>query len=119
MKKKLEIIGVGLIAGSVVYVLWNKIHKNKKVRMTIPKKETNDIKIENSVSVVNNNVYGDDKFNNFKSSSLNAISTRHEEASKVMKDAFEIICKRSKVSNDDNRELEQNTDKLDELLSEE
>ena len=38
---------------------------------------------------------------------------------KIMEDAVEIICKRSKVTENENRDLEQISDELDELLSEE
>ena len=47
------------------------------------------------------------------------MSARHEEASKIMKDAVEIIYKRSELSEDENRDLEQISDELDELLREE
>ena len=46
------------------------------------------------------------------------MSLRHENASKVMKDAVEIIYNRSKVAENENSYLEQISDELDELLSE-
>ena len=52
-------------------------------------------------------------------SSINKIAQRHQEAASVMKDAVDIINKRSEVSEDENHELEQISDELDELLREE
>ena len=42
--------------------------------------------------------------------------TRHEEASSIMKEAVDIICSRSEISEDENRDLDQISDELDELL---
>ncbi len=121
MKKALGIIGVGLIAGVVIYVLWNKTHKTKADAVATPEKEPADNSSDNSISIINhNNLYEEnDEFSKAKSSSINAMSARHEEASKIMKDAVEIIYKRSELSEDENRDLEQISDELDELLREE
>lgn len=121
MKKTLGIIGIGLIAGAVVYVLLNKTKKPKDDVTAAHKKDSDDISSGNSVSIINsNNVYGgSDEFDNVKSSTISTMSTRHEEASKIMKNAVEIICKRSEISENENRDLEQISDELDELLGEE
>lgn len=121
MKKTLGIIGIGLITGAVVYVLLNKTKKPKDDATAAPKKDSADISSGNSVSIINpNNVYGgSDEFGNVKSSTISTMFTRHEEASKIMKDAVGIICKRSEISENGNRDLEQISDELDELLGEE
>lgn len=121
MKKTLGTIGIGLIAGAVVYVLLNKTKKPKDDATAAPKKDSADISSGNSVSIINpNNAYGgSDEFGNVKSSTISTMFTRHEEASKIMKDAVEIICKRSEISKNENRDLKQISDELDELLGEE
>jgi len=78
-----------------------------------------DITPENSISVIDNTIYKNSGLNNMKSSSLNAMFAKHEDASKVMKDAVEIICKRSEVSEDENHKSEQISNELDKLLREE
>ncbi|MBV4419811.1 hypothetical protein KM800_10840 [Clostridium tyrobutyricum] len=121
MKKALGIIGTGLIAGAVVYVLLNKTKKPKDDAIAAPKEDSADISSGNSVSIINPNyVYGgSDEFGNVKSSTISTMFTRHEEVSKIMKDAGEIICKRSKIYKNKNRDLEQISDELYELLGEE
>ena len=58
MKKALGIIGVGLIAGVVIYVLWNKTHKTKADAVATPEKEPADNSSDNSISIINhNNLY--------------------------------------------------------------
>ena len=60
MKKALGIIGVGLIAGVVIYVLWNKTHKTKADAVATPEKEPADNSSDNSISIINhNNLYDD------------------------------------------------------------
>lgn len=118
MKKALGIIGIGLITGAVVYILLNK---TKVDTVTASKKDSVNVSPDNSVSMIKqNDIHNNSaEFDNVKSSTISTMSARHEEASKIMKDAVEIICKRSEVSEDENRELEKISDELDELLSEE
>ncbi|PEP14025.1 hypothetical protein [Bacillus wiedmannii] len=118
MKNALGIIGIGLIAGAVVYILLNKTKVNI---VTASKKDSVNVSPDNSVSIINQNDFHNDsaEFDNVKSSTISTMSARHEEALKIMKDAVETICKRSEVSEDENLELEQISDELDELLSEE
>lgn len=47
------------------------------------------------------------------------MTDRHEEAAQIMKEAVDIICRNSEVSEDAGKELEQISAELDELLSEE
>ena len=121
MKKVLGIFGIGLITGVVVYLLLNKSKKSKDVNATSYVQEIADAPPYNSVSIIDQNNIRDEsvEFENVKSLTKNTLSTRHEEASKIMKDAVEIICKRSEISKDENSDLEKISDELDELLSEE
>ena len=121
MKKGLGIFGIGLIAGAVIYLLLNKSKKSKDDSATSSVHEIVDAPPYHSVSIIDKNDIHDDgvELENVKSSTINTMSIRHEEASKIMEDAVEIICKRSKVTENENRDLEQISDELDELLSEE
>lgn len=121
MKKVLGIFGIGLITGAVVYLYLNKSKKSKDNSATSSVHEIVDAPPYTSVSIIDQNDIHNDgvKLENVKSSTINTMSIRHEEASKIMKDAVGIICKRSKVIENENSDLEQISDELDELLSEE
>lgn len=121
MKKELGIIGVGLMAGAAAYVLLNIIKETKDDTHTKPEKDYVDNLVDKSIPtmVVNNNNNDSAEFNNVKSSAISTISSRHQEASKIMKDAVETIYKRSEILEDESCELEQVSDELDKLLSEE
>lgn len=120
MKKLLIIIGISLITGIVVSMLLNKSQKIKNSDVKYFKKNSDDTSQNNSVSIINqsNNYRKCDKLNDTMSSSITAMSDRHKEASKIMKDSVEIICKRSEVLENENCELDQISDELDKLLRE-
>lgn len=121
MKKILEIIGIGLIAGAAVYVLLNKTEKTKNNINTRPEETPEDFSSDNTVSIINrNDTHGENAgFEDVKASAVGTMYTRHEEASNIMKEAVDIICSRSEISEDENRDLDQISDELDELLREE
>ena len=116
MKKVLGIIGIGLIAGAAFSFLFNKKEKRKNnintsiknfsSDHTIPTINQNDIHVENA------------GFEDVKASAVKNMYTRHEEVSKVMKEAVDIICSRTEISEDENSDLDQISDELDELLRE-
>lgn len=117
MKKVLGIIGIGLIAGVAVYVLLNKEEKTKNNINTC----SDDLSSDNTVSIINQNDTHSENagFEDVKTSAVRTMYTRHEEASNIMKEAVDIICSRSEISEDENRDLDQISDELDELLREE
>jgi hypothetical protein len=117
MKKVLGIIGIGLIAGVAVYVLLNKKEKTKNNINTRPE----DFSSNNNMSIINqNDTHAENAgFEDVKASAVGTMYTRHEEASNIMKEAVDIICSRSEISEDENRDLDQISDELDELLREE
>lgn len=121
MKKVLGIIGIGLIVGTAVYMLLNKTEKTKNNINTRPEKPAEDFSSDNTVSIINrNDTHGENAgFEDVKASAVEIMCTRHEEASNIMKEAVDIICSRSKISADENRDLDKISDELDELLSEE
>lgn len=116
MKKMVGIIGVGLVVGVAVYVVWNA---NKKAKADDVSKKTNkkeyidDIPLKNGFG---NTSVNEEEFIIVKSNSAEEIATRHEVAEEIIKDAVDIICKRSEVPENENEELERISDELDELL---
>lgn len=116
MKKILGIIGIGLVTGATCSFLLNKKRKKKNninthvddfssdrtVLITNPK----DVEVENT------------EFEDVKGSVVENIYSRHKEASNIMKKSFDIICSRTEISEDDNRDLDEISDELDELLRE-
>lgn len=121
MKKVLEIIGIGLIAGAAVYVLLNKTENTKNNSNPRPEKTPEDFSSYSTMSIIyRNDAHGENAgFEDVKASAVGTMYTRHEEASNIMKEAVDIISSRSEISADENRDLDQLSDELDELLSEE
>ena len=120
MKKELRIFGLGFITGVFAYSHLNKSKKSKDDSATSSVHEIVDAPPYHSVSIIDKNDIHDTgvELENVKSSTINTMSIRHEEASKIMEDAVEIIYNRSKVAENENSYLEQISDELDELLSE-
>lgn len=114
MKKVLGLIGVVLIIGSAIYMLFNKKKKNINT-------SSEDNSLDDTVSIINqNDTYAENTgFEDVKASAVGTIYTRHEEASNIMKEAVDIICSRSEISEDENCDLDQIFNELDELLREE
>lgn len=126
IKKTLSIIGIGVIAGVVVYGLLSKVNKEEKEDADATEKETTGKDREDIVTEFSSgdNIFAeDDELNNVKSASVNVMSSRHEEASKAMKDALETISKTSEAfedekSENENDESELILDELDKWISE-
>ena len=116
MKKLLGIIGIGLVAGVSFSFFINKKEKKKNNINT----HVDDFSQDNTVSIVkqNDNNVDNTELEYVKSSSIGNIYTRHEEASKIMKEAVDIICSRTEMSEDENSDLSKISDELDELLRE-
>ena len=116
MKKLLGIIGIGLVAGVSFSFFLNKKEKKKNNINT----HLDDFSQDNTVSIVNqNNSHVDNtEFKYIKESSIENMHTRHEEASKIMKEAVDIIYSRTEIIEDENSDLSKNSDELDELLRE-
>lgn len=115
MKKTLAILGAGIIVGAVAYAVWYKINKaNQTVES-----DCEDKKGTTSTPNVMNNVAIADDVDAVKSAVAQNMAARHEEAAQIMKDAVDIICKRSEVSDDETKELDQISNELDNLIGEE
>lgn len=116
MKKALGIIGIGLMGGAAIFFLLNKKQKTKKHINT----RSEDFSSDSTVSTINQNDTHVEKFGfeDVKASAIGNIYTRHEEASNIMKEAVDIICSRTDISEDENRDLDKISDELDELLRE-
>lgn len=117
MKKVLGLIGVGLIIGSAIYMLFNKKKKKKNSINTSPEDDSLDDTV--STNYQNDTYIENTGFEDVKASAVGTIYTRHKEASNNMKEAVDIICSRSEISEDKNCDLDQISNELDELLREE
>lgn len=116
MKKLLGIIGIGLVAGLSFSFFLNKKEKKKNNINT----HLDDFSQDNTVSIFkqNDNHVDNNGFEYVKASSIGNMYTRHEEASKIMKEAVDIICSRTEIFEDENSDLNKISDELDELLRE-
>lgn len=119
MKKTLVILGAGIVVGAVTYAVWYKTNKaNQTVESDCEDKKDNTISATFTPNVMNNFAAADD-VDAVKSAVAQNMVARHEEAAQIMKDAVDIICKRSEVSHDETKELEQISNELDGLIGEE
>lgn len=119
MKKTLAILGAGIVVGAVAYAVWYKINKSDKTLKCDFENQKDNTDTASATPMVVNNIVTEDDVETIKSSVAQNMADRHEEAAQIMKDAVDIICKRSEVSDDETIELEQISNELDELLSEE
>lgn len=119
MKKVLGIIG--LIAGVAICVQFNKREKRRSKINIRPEKTPDDFSTDNAVAISKRNDAGGVKatFEDVKASAVGNMYNRHQDASNIMKEAVDIICSRSEISADENRDLDQLSEELDKLLSEE
>lgn len=121
MKKILGIIGIGLVVGAGIYVLLDKKEKTKKSSGVHSENNPETFFADNTVSIITPNGTHDDgiEYEEKKASAAESIHARHEDASNIMRETVDIICSRSEISVDENRDLDQLSDELDELLREE
>ena len=119
MKKTLAILGAGIVVGAIAYAVWHKMNKACQTAENDFQNKKDNTDSEAFTPVVVNNVATEEDIDAIKSTVAQNMAARHEEAAQIMKDAVDIICKRSEVSGDETKELEQISDELDELLSEE
>ena len=121
MKKTLEIMGTVLIACALVYVLLGKKETKKNKINTRTKKSSKDFPSDNNVSIMNRNDKHDENFDfdHLKASAVETMYSRHEEASNIIREAVDIICSRTEIAADENDDLDNLSDELDKLLSEE
>ena len=122
MKKMFGIIGIGLVAGVVAYIIWDKTKNVKKSESSVvsDKEEYSDaVSEKNVVTVAQGKAEAEEELIMKKSVVADEITARHEEAAKIMKETVDIICPKSEITENENTELEQISDELDELLNEE
>lgn len=118
MKKVLAILGAGIVVGTVAYTVWKKLYTEGKTDTNNFENKNDNINSDESVPAVVNKTTVEDDVDVVKNTAVHNMAARHEEAAQVMKDAVDIICKRSKVAEDESEELEQISRELDDLLSE-
>lgn len=120
MKKVLGIIGVGLLAGAVAYIILNKINESTVATATKSEKDSENASPDSyNATIIKDDIHNDDtEYNDIKENFVDTVSERHKQASKIIKDAVENIYTSSEVYEDDSRELKRISDELDELLKE-
>lgn len=117
MKKIWAIIGLGVAVGAAAYVIWEKAAKVKNDAENTPDEKVTQTSKENTVQpVAADGVDGTDEARNM---AANSMSERHEEAAQIMRDAVDMIYRRSEVSEDETAELDRISRELDNLLNEE
>lgn len=119
MKKTFIILSAGVIAGVVAYAVWKCINSRQSVDVQDHEhnNERNNAPVSATVAV-DKSVFEVD-VECAEHSAETIISERHEEATQIMKDAVDIICKRCEVPKDESQELNQISDELDALFREE
>ena len=119
MKKTFIILSAGVIAGVAAYAFWKCINSRQSVDMQDHEhnNEKNNAPVSTTVAVDKSAFEVDVECAEYSAATI--ISERHEEATQIMKDAVDIICKRCEVSKDESQELDQLSDELDALLREE
>ena len=120
MKKVLGIIGAGLLAGAVAYIILNKTNESTAAKPTKFEKDFENTSHDSHNAMIKEDIHNEDtEYSDIKESFVNIVSERHKQASKIIKDTVENIYTSSKVYEDDSRELKRISDELDELLKEE
>lgn len=117
MKKTLFVLGTVIVVGAVGCAVWYKINKaNQTVERDCENKKDNNNSA--TLTTVIDNVAIKDEIEAVKSAVTQNMVARHKETAQIMKDAVDIICKRSEVSDDETKKLEQISSELDDLLKE-
>ena len=112
MRKIWTIIGLGVAVGMAAYAIWEKSSKTTNV----PREEnvvTEEPRHETNTST------GEKNINEERNTVADSMTVRHMEAAQIMKDAVDVICKRSEVSENETEELDRISKELDNLLNEE
>lgn len=120
MKKVLKIFGAGVLASLGVFLFLNRKKKNKD-NSDIP--NDNNLGEESSdknVSIMNFNESDtyEESLKNEKASAVETMHDRHKQASSVIKDTVDIIYSNTEIHEDEDHDLDQLSDELDKLLSE-
>lgn len=121
MKKVLGIIGAGLLAGAIAYIILNKTNESTVGTVTKSEKKSENASPDSyNATIIKEDIHNDDtEYSDIKENFVDTVSERHKQASKIIRDTVETIYTRSEVYEDDSRELKRISDELDELLKEE
>lgn len=117
MKKLLEIVGISLIAGAVVYIL---LSKNKKANNTVPKGTSDENTIADSTSLAEKPVVHDNEagLDEVKASAVGNMYRRHEDAVGIMKESVDSVLENVQIPEGLNNDIDQLSAELDKMLSE-
>ena len=116
MKDFFAIIGVTALIGTVAYILWNNKQEKEKQKV---KKDISDYPDEKKSDTADEIIVTNFRdLNDHKNTAAAVMSDRHQEASKIIKEAVENICTNSNTFTEDNDDIEQISKNLDDLLGE-
>ncbi len=109
---------VGAVSASAVYLLSNK--KNKGCRTNYDFKDHNNENMTTGNELSTNVTFTQDKpwFDDVKSSAIESMYSRHEDAAIAISDSIEEIRENIKVSESTNDEINEVSAELDKMLSE-
>ena len=121
MKKIGIIIGLILIISSFSVLLWNLTRKKGKNISNVEnglEKENADLNSQQTFNIVRDSEISFATINTIKDSSVDNIAARHRDASKIIRDSVEEIYKNTQTPTIKNREIEDISESLKELLQE-
>lgn len=121
MKKITGIIGLILIISSFSVLLWNLTRKKGKNISNVEnglEKENADLNSQQTFNIVRDSEISFATINTIKDSSVDNIAARHRDASKIIRDSVEEIYKNTQTPTIKNREIEDISESLKELLQE-
>ena len=118
MRKTLFFVGVGLIASIIAaaYILRDKKKKYNDNRVSKEPKKA--IPADEETLVEDHPILEEAVFEDVKRSSVGNISSRHKDASTIIRDSVETIRNNTNVSEDTNKEIDELSAEIEKMLSE-
>ena len=119
MKKAAIIFGVGVVVGIAAIAILSSVNKEKEEAPTTEENKTPNNGPKPTAPTTSTPVSEADRFESEKSSVVSSVTERHEEAAQIIRDAVTIICEKTEQSDSTDKELQQISSELDDLLNEE
>ena len=119
MKKAAIIFGVGVVVGIAAIAIFSSVNKEKEEASTTEENKTPNNGPKPTAPTTSTPVSEAESFESEKSSVVSSVTERHEEAAQIIRDAVTIICEKTEQSDSTDKELQQISSELDDLLNEE
>lgn len=119
MKKTLTIIGISALAGAAAGIVWYKLNKRTPTITHTFKYVKEDTHSSEPITTNDNTSNVEDNISSAKNAAASTILTRHQDAAQIIQDAVEMIYSTNDTHQDTQKELNQISGELDELLNEE